>query len=104
MKFGAGCLVNERPHDLFGDLRIKGRTTGEDFRYYDLDPTNNCVGGEEALSEASNQPGLDVPMEFKHSTKDDCTTDLDQKFAVWSAQDVQALKAMLDGSFDKNSI
>ena len=75
----------------FGDLCIKEQTVGADFRYFTLDPSVNCVGRDEAIDMADSDSSLDVPIEIKHSSRDDDILNLDQRFAIWTKSDVDSL-------------
>lgn len=79
----------------FGELSIKEQTVGKDFRYFTLDPSVNCVGGEDAIDMADSDPNLNVPIEIRHSCKDDDVQTVDQKFAIWSRSDVDSLMLVL---------
>lgn len=79
----------------FGELSIKEQTVGRDFRYFTLDPSVNCEGGDDAIDMANCDQNLNVPIEIKHSCKDDDVQAGDQKFAIWSRSDVDSLMLVL---------
>lgn len=92
-----GEVLFSRYHDgAFGDLEIKGGTFGEiDFTCQTLSTSLQAVG-DEFFDEISRgeETGGDMAMDFDCLGRDGLY-DQNQKFAVWSADDVKALIARL---------
>lgn len=92
-----GEVLFSRYYDgSFGDLEIKGGTFGKiDFTCQTLATSLQAVG-DGFFDEISRgeKTGGDMPMDFDCLGRDGLY-DQNQKFAVWSADDVQALIARL---------
>lgn len=81
---------------IFGEMRIKGETWGDDFLAQELVEAIACADFGELMDMLDRAPetGESIPLDYECQSRDGMF-DADQLFAVWEPQDVAALIARL---------
>lgn len=92
----AGVVFQTYEPCVFGEMQIKGDTWGEDFLVLPMDGMPRChdTGSFQSACEAMEH-GIDIQMDLDSWGRDGYFEE-DEKYAVWSREDMAALKKLVD--------